>query len=236
MATDTIIVVSTILSGLLAYSYQVFAATMADRRAQDLDRLAKQLEEFYGPVLSLATSTWRIFKLFAETHTDCEYPTQMQQIIARVKNDHHVRAEYVRWMRQALLPLHRRAATIIDTKAHLFEEDCMNYELMEYVAMVRSYEVIEHKWSQGDFTTLFSPLRYPPGILNHVDVTFKKLRARQAMLLSMPVDPLARACHVVVSGCCRPWRLRRHNTPVKRRYVAPAASSDYEKHVADSQR
>lgn len=232
MAVDTILVLSTVLSGLLAYSYQVFAATMADRRTQDLERLGKQLEEFYGPVLSLTTSTWRIFKLFAETHTDCQYPTQMIQIIAKVQNDDYVRAEYVRWMRQALLPLHRRTATLLDSKAHLFEEDSMNYEFMEYAAMVRSYEVIEHKWSQGDFTTLFSPLRYPPGILNHVDETFKKLRARQARLLSLPVDPLARLFHVLFT-IRRPCQSRRQLTKIKRRYIAPAPSA-YEKHVSAS--
>mmetsp|Transcript_16182 Transcript_16182/g.50723 ORF Transcript_16182/g.50723 Transcript_16182/m.50723 type:complete len:166 (+) Transcript_16182:120-617(+) len=119
----------------------------------------------------------------------------MQEIIKLVQKSPEVRKEYMLWMRSALLPLHRQAAALIDAKAHLFETDSMTHDLLDYVAMVRSYDVILCKWDNGDYAVLFSPIRYPSKLRRHCETTFQDLRKRQAHLLALPVDPLHQLIH-----------------------------------------
>lgn len=119
----------------------------------------------------------------------------MALIIKYIHDHPKARDEYIRWMEAALLPQHRHAANLIESKAHLFESEKMSSYMLDYVSMVRSYDVIQTKWAIGDYTTLFSPLRYPAGLMGHVEESFLTLRCRQLDLLEQPVDPLHSIVH-----------------------------------------
>jgi len=178
------------LGALASHVYESAINRLNTTQQHELDYTSRQIEELYGPLLGLVSSQMRIFKLMVESYTELKYPEDMPAIIEIVHKDEALRAEYVRWMQVTLLPLHRKGAELVETKSLLFVGNAMTEYALDYVAMVKSYEVIEHKWDANDFTTLFSPIRYPQGFFAHVIETFTRLKDQQQRLLTEHNDPM----------------------------------------------
>jgi len=150
------------------------------RRKDRLDRVSRQLSEFYGPLLSLVstgTSTWTLFRKTYRPGGSfwgrLPEPTE------------HEAATWRLWMSEVFMPLNRRIAEVIHSKADLLEEREMPQCLLDVCAHVASYEPVLERWAAGDFSEHTALSLFPQKELQaYASRSFHSLKARQSLLLA----------------------------------------------------
>ena len=172
---------ATVLLAVAGYVYNLRLAQRKDR----LERVNRQLSDFYGPLFALTLTSGALWELFRynvkpDTHYffDERYPPTAKQ-----------EEQFRLWMMHVFMPLHAHLFTIITQHADLVEEPDMPACLMQLCQHVADYRPIVARWEAGDFSVQASSVPFPSHELNEYAAgRFQRLKARQARLLGRKED------------------------------------------------
>jgi hypothetical protein len=178
IATLSVTVVLAVVGYLATYLNNLRLAQRKDR----LDRVERQLREFYGPLLSLSESSTRAWQAFRSKYRpgrsfwrpghEHDQPTADEAVAWRA------------WMMSVFSPLNEETARLITAHADLIEEPEMPECLLELYAHVAAYRPIVDRWKTGDFSEHASLLNFPTdSLLKYARDHYRALKREQASLL-----------------------------------------------------
>jgi hypothetical protein len=160
---------------LLTYRHNLSLAERNDR----LDRVTRQLSDFYGPLLALSNadqSAWRVFRTRYRPDIpgfwDDPPPTDDEAAAWRL------------WMTTVFMPLNRQMRDLVVKRADLLEEAEVPEGLLQLCAHVAAYEAVVKRWEDGDHGEHRTPLNFPAeAVTSYASTRFKHLKAEQNRLL-----------------------------------------------------
>jgi hypothetical protein len=166
-----------------------------EQRNDRLDRINRQLSEFYGPLLALTRSSGESWQAFRKRYrpgggsfwkTDPP-PTREDAVAWRL------------WMTTVFMPLHQRMMDLVLQHAALIEEPEMPACLLTMCVHVAGYQAVLKEWETGEISVArednISIVNFPgQELADLAAAAFNRLKVEQASLLgstAMTV-PLAR--------------------------------------------
>jgi hypothetical protein len=153
---------------------------LAQRSAQ-LERVSRQLSDFYGPLYALISASNISWDAFRATH-------RPGGAFWGVRGDPVSDADAAAWrlwMSQVFMPLNRQMRDLVVTQAQLLDEDQMPPCLLTLCAHVATYEAILAKWSADDFSEHASAVPFPKMELTaYAARGFELTKNRQQRLLT----------------------------------------------------
>ena len=169
----------TVLVALAGYLITYWNNVRLSQRAEQLERINKQLAEFYGPLYSLVstgTQTWEAFrtkyrpgKSYFESYPP---PTEEELKAWRL------------WMATVFMPQNIQMQELIESKTDLLIETDMPECLEELCAHVAAYRVVLKQWEHDDFTEHASIINFTgKKLLDYSHKSFKSLKEKQAKLI-----------------------------------------------------
>ncbi|MBK6263955.1 hypothetical protein JKA74_02810 [Marivirga sp. S37H4] len=172
----SIITVSLAISGYLA---KYFNDIRLAKRKDKLDRINRQLKEFYGPLFSLTASSnasWIEFRKKNRTHVkgyfdQSEPPTKKELELWRT------------WICTVFQPINNEIYHLILKNGDLIIENNFPKPLSDLCAHFESYKPIISQWSRNDFSEHLSLLNYPTSILEYAEKSYNKLKQEQNKLI-----------------------------------------------------
>ena len=152
------------------------------RRKDRLDRVSKQLSDFYGPLLALSRAGERSWAAFMDKYRpearwfwDEEAPPTEEQVNV-----------YRLWVRQVFMPLNTRMVDVVTSKADLLDESHVPDILLQLCAHVASFQAILKRWDDEDFSENAPGIPLPGVQINeYAEATFRRLKAEQNQLLGV---------------------------------------------------
>jgi hypothetical protein len=169
---------ASILVAFVAYFLNNHAEIVRAGRRAHLERINRQLQDLYGPLLVLTDSnerTWDEFKL--------RYlPNQHLQASPALTEEQEER--WRNWLLNVFLPSAQRMRELIISHGDLIIEDEIPAIVLEFCAHVASYSAVVSSWTAGK-TSDTVLLRHPgSGFSSYVRVSYGELKARQATLIA----------------------------------------------------
>jgi hypothetical protein len=154
------------------------------QRDDRLERINRQLSEFYGPLLALTRSSGQSWQAFRKRYRPGEGsfwrsdppPTRDDVVAWRL------------WMTTVFMPVHQRMMELVLSRADLIEEPDMPPCLLALCAHVNGYQAILREWETGEISTErednISVVNFPGDELaEYAAAAFSRLKAEQAALL-----------------------------------------------------
>jgi hypothetical protein len=155
------------------------------QRNDRLDRINRQLSEFYGPLLALTRASGQSWQAFRERYrppgsesfwTSDPPPTREDAIAWRL------------WMTTVFMPVHQRMMDLVLNRADLIEEPDMPPCLMALCAHVAGYQAVLKEWERGEISVArednISVVNFPgQELADYAAAAFSRLKAEQADLL-----------------------------------------------------
>jgi len=148
-------------------------------RNDRLDRLNRQLQELYGPLVALvhaANRSWDVFR--SQYRPGGSYwgrdppPTEEEARAWRL------------WVSTVFMPLNRQMRDAVVTHADLLLEDDVEPCLLDLCAHVAAYEAILERWEGGDYEEHAPPLPFPRDRLSaYAANAYRRLKSQQKALL-----------------------------------------------------
>ena len=180
MDTKTLATLSvTLLLGVAGYFATYFNTLRLTRRKERLERVDRQLREFYGPLYALtegADKSWRAFRLQigrpSGSFWDAMPPPSEEE-----------RAAWRLWMSHVLMPLNVRIEAVIVDHAELLEGDEMPGCLLDLLAHIAAYKAVLRAWEGGDYSRHISVIDYPNAVNDYAKREYLKLKALQQTLI-----------------------------------------------------
>lgn len=170
-----------VLGYFVTYATNLRLAQRNDR----LERINRQLSEFYGPLLALTRSSGQSWQAFrkryrppgSESFWKCDPPPTKEDAIA-----------WRLWMTTVFMPVHRRMMELVLERADLIEEPEMPPSLLDLCAHVNGYQAILKEWEKGEISTArednISVVNFPgEKLAEYAATAFGRLKAEQAELL-----------------------------------------------------
>ena len=180
--TPATLVVTLIVAGL-GYLAKYFNDLRIGERTDRLERLNRQLSEFYGPLYSLfhvANAAWDAMWMSLP-------PDQQARRHHWSKDDAPTRqdaATWRLWIAEVFMPLNRKMVTVVMEKADLLDGPSMPPCLVKLCTHVYAYETVLKRWEKQDFSEHVSVVNYPRKQLGeYIDHEFPRLKAEQETLL-----------------------------------------------------
>jgi hypothetical protein len=151
------------------------------QRKERLERLDRQLREFYGPLYALTQSgdrSWKAFRVqIGRPHGsfwDADPPpTDREKEAWRL------------WMQNVLMPLNLRIEMVLVEHAELLEGTEMPACLLDLLAHIAAYKAVLKAWEAGDFTRHLSVLDFPFEVNHYAKTTYLRLKAQQQRLIGV---------------------------------------------------
>ena len=158
--------------------------TLAQRKDR-LERINRQLSEFYGPLLALTRSSGQSWQAFRQRYrppgTESFWksdppPTREDAVAWRL------------WMTTVFMPVHQRMMELVLERADLIEEPEMPPALLDLCAHVNGYQAILKEWETGEISVArednISVVNFPgQELAEYAAAAFSRLKAEQARLL-----------------------------------------------------
>lgn len=181
--TAVTIAVSVLLAAggyVATYAYNLRLAQRKDR----LERVNKQLSDFYGPLLALVSagnSSWEAFRQRYRPNSGSFWsdppPTPEEEAAWRL------------WMIEVFMPLNGQMVDVITQHADLLDESDMPQPLLEACAHVAAYRPIIKQWELGDFSEHTSVINFPGmQMMLFAEAGFARLKGQQQELLGTVVQ------------------------------------------------
>ena len=174
----------TILVALAGYAVTYRNTLRLTKRKERLERVDRQLREFYGPLYALTESadkSWRAFRL------QVGRPTGSFWNATPPPNDHE-RAAWRLWMTHVLMPLNTRIESVIVDKADLLEGNEMPACLLDLLAHIAAYKAVLKSWETGDYSRHLSVIDYPDEVSRYAKREYLRLKSFQQSLIGI-VEP-----------------------------------------------
>jgi hypothetical protein len=183
MDTKALVTLSvTILLAVAGYLAAYLNTLRLARRKDRLDRVSKQLSDFYGPLLALSRAGGRSWEEFMDRYRpgntafwdEADPPTERQAESFRL------------WMCHVFMPLNVRMVDVVTNKADLLDEPEVPGCLLELCAHVATYQAILKRWEDEDFSENTPDIPFPgQEIEEYAEATFSRLKAEQNRLLGV---------------------------------------------------
>ena len=155
------------------------------QRNDRLERINRQLSEFYGPLLALTRSSGQSWQAFrqryrppgSESFWKSDPPPTREDAVA-----------WRLWMTTVFMPVHQRMMELVLERADLIEEPEMPPSLLDLCAHVNGYQAILKEWEKGEISTArednISVVNFPgEKLAEYAATAFGRLKAEQAKLL-----------------------------------------------------
>lgn len=155
-----------------------------EQRNGRLERINRQLSEFYGPLLALTRSSDESWQAFRKRYRPgggsfwkSDPPLTREDAIA-----------WRQWMTTVFMPLHQRMMDLVLQHAALIEEPEMPSCLLVMCVHVAGYQAILKEWETGEISVArednISIVNFPgQELADYAAAAFSRLKAEQASLL-----------------------------------------------------
>jgi len=167
-----------VLIAVVGYVFTYVNGVRLAARKDRLDRVTRQLSDFYGPLLALSSANAAAWETFRRRHRpgmgfwNDPPPTPDDAAAWRL------------WMTTVFVPANRRMRDVVVNKADLLDEDDMPQAMLDLCAHVAAYEPILRRWEDGDFSEHHVSLNFPSEDLQaYLSRSFRGLKAEQNKLL-----------------------------------------------------
>ncbi len=169
----------TILVALIGYLVTYWNNIRLSQRMEQLNRVNKQLSEFYGPLYSIVDTGNRVFDTFRTRYRPgVSYlegtppPTEEELKVWRL------------WMSTVFMPRNLQLYDLIMSKSDLIIETDIPDCLKDLCAHVAAYQTLLKKWQDNDFSEHKSLINFPRKTLTEYALqSFKQLKSKQAKLI-----------------------------------------------------
>lgn len=150
------------------------------KRKDKLDRINKQLGDFYGPLYSLMKSNHQAWESFRKKHkpngayfNDPNYPTTEEQIEV-----------WKHYMKYVFMPTNEKMYDIIVSKSDLLLEDEIPKCLLDLISHIVIYKAVIKNWELGDFSEYTSIINFPTDVRQYIYNSFEKLKKEQNNIIN----------------------------------------------------
>jgi hypothetical protein len=181
-----------VLVAAIGYLVKYFSDIKFAQRTDRLERINRQLSEFYGPLLALTRASeesWRAFRRRYRPPEDVSFwkmdpgPSEEETIAWRL------------WMTTVFVPVHQRMTDLVLTHADLIDESDMPPCLLTMCAHVSGYQAIIKEWEKGKVSLArednISVVNFPGRELAvYATEAFARLKAEQCKLLGSTASRL----------------------------------------------
>lgn len=166
------------------YKYQTDLKLL--QRNDRLERINRQLSDFYGPLLALTRSCDRSWEAFRQRHRSdggsywrTDPPASEDDVAA-----------WRLWMSTVFVPMHQQMMDIVLSHADLVDESEMPMCLLDLCAHVSGYQAVLKQWESGDISVArvdnVSIVNFPSQALtDYAAEAFDRLKAEQSRLLGL---------------------------------------------------
>lgn len=156
-----------------------------------LERINRQLSDFYGPLLALTRSSdvsWQAFRKRYRpgggSYWQSDPPPTKEDVIA-----------WRLWVSTVFVPVHQRSMDIVLEHADLIEEPEMPPCLLALCAHVAGYQAVLKEWETGEISfereDNISIVNFPgQELAEYAAAAFSRLKAEQARLLGAADGPV----------------------------------------------
>ena len=174
-----------VVAAVIGYFVKYVTDLRLAQRNDRLERINRQLSEFYGPLLALTQSSsqsWQAFRNRYRPPGDESFwksdppPTREDAVAWRL------------WMTTIFVPVHQRMMELVLERADLIEEPEMPPCLLTLCAHVNGYQAILKEWETGHISIErednISVVNFPgQELAEYAATAFGRLKAEQADLL-----------------------------------------------------
>ena len=155
------------------------------QRNDRLERINRQLSEFYGPLLALTRSSGQSWQAFRQRYRPPGSESFWKSDPPPTRED---AAAWRLWMTTAFMPVHQRMMELVLERADLIEEPEMPPALLDLSAHVNGYQAILKEWETGQISVArednISVVNFPgQELAEYAATAFSRLKAEQAALL-----------------------------------------------------
>lgn len=181
MNTELIITVGIpVVLAFLGYIVTYINNLRLSQRVERLERVNKQLSEFYGPLFAMAHASQMAWRAFRKKYRPYDGP-YFDPIEPLTEDD--LKAWRL-WMETVFMPNNLQMYELINSNADLLIESEMPNCLLEFCAHVNAFKALIKKWSQNDFSEHLPYVTYPRKILlEYTKESFQKLKTEQNFLI-----------------------------------------------------
>jgi hypothetical protein len=183
-ATEALALVG-VVAAVIGYFIKYVTDLRLAQRDDRLERINRQLSEFYGPLLALTRSSsesWHAFRKRYRPPGSQSFwridppPTREDAVAWRL------------WMITVFMPVHQRMMELVLNRADLIEEPEMPPCLLALCAHVHGYQAILKEWETGEISVArednISVVNFPgQELAEYAAAAFGRLKAEQAVLL-----------------------------------------------------
>ena len=181
---DTAAVVTlavTVLLALTGYALTYRNNLRLAQRGARLERVDRQLSEFYGPLFASSAAAhiaWQGFRSMFPDRTGTFWNTSSPPSDTEA-------AEWRLWMQEVFMPLNLRMESVIVEKSDLLEEAEMPDALLRLCAHVEAYKTVLKQWEMEDYSRQTSVINYPGEIREYARSRYADLKSEQQRLLGL---------------------------------------------------
>jgi hypothetical protein len=174
-----------VVAAVLGYFVTYWSNHRLAQRNDRLERINRQLSEFYGPLLALTRSSGQSWQAFrqryrppgSESFWKSDPPPTREDAIA-----------WRLWMTTVFVPVHQQMMELVLNRADLIEEPDMPACLLALCAHVNGYQAILKEWETGEISIErednISVVNFPgQELAEYAAAAFSRLKAEQADLL-----------------------------------------------------
>jgi hypothetical protein len=169
----------TVILALVGYGLTYRNNVRLEQRRAHLERVDRQLSEFYGPLFATtaaAAIAWRGFRSLVPSRAGISFwgdppPSEAEAATWRL------------WMKEVFMPLNLKMEALIVEKADLLVEPEMPDSLLQLCAHVEAYRTVLRKWEMQDFSDHVSVVEYPYELNAYARLRYRDLKAEQQRLL-----------------------------------------------------
>jgi len=159
------------------------------QRNDRLERINRQLSEFYGPLLALTRASGQSWQAFRQRYRP---PGSESFWISDPPPTREDAIAWRLWMTTVFMPVHQRMMDLVLSRADLIEEPDMPSCLMALCAHVAGYQAVLKEWETAEISVArednISVVNFPGRELaEYAATTFGRLKAEQAELLGSTV-------------------------------------------------
>ena len=186
--TATLIV--TALVAFVGYLATYVTSLRLARRKDRLDRINRQLSEFYGPLYALMETTGQAWRVLEAKHNLWPNWGATPAVGRSDRFTEHEAEIWRLWIINVFSPLSRQMMEVIVNNADLIIEQAMPRCLQDICNHIVCYEPVLARWEKGPPFPLEraenrSSIYFPRGDLEqYVKSSFKQLKREQARLLA----------------------------------------------------
>jgi hypothetical protein len=182
--TEVLALVGVVVA-VIGYFIKYVTDLRLEQRNDRLERINRQLCDFYGPLLALTQSSgesWQAFRKRyrppgSESFWKSDPPPTREDAVA-----------WRLWMTTVFMPVHQRMMELVLERADLIEEPEMPACLLALCAHVNGYQAILKQWETGEISIArednISVVNFPgQELADYAAAAFGRLKAEQADLL-----------------------------------------------------